>query len=112
MIVKIIIESLIKIYGKKYFAVFKLFWEGKIRDDILKFIGNVLGLVDVFFEIGKGELFVVMGLFGLGKFILVCCINCLVSFISGYIYIDGEDVVYVDEKWMWEIWLNKILMVF
>lgn len=112
MTAKIIIESLIKIYGKKHSAALKLFREGKTRDDILKSTGNVLGLADVSLEIGKGELFVVMGLSGSGKSTLVRCINRLVSPTSGHIYIDGEDVAHVDEKRMREIRLNKISMVF
>ncbi|MCL2931241.1 MAG: glycine betaine/L-proline ABC transporter ATP-binding protein [Trichodesmium sp. MAG_R03] len=109
---KIIIENLIKIYGKKHFASLKLFREGKTRDDILKSTGNILGLADVSLEISKGELFVVMGLSGSGKSTLVRCINRLVNPTSGHIYIDGEDVAHADEKRMREIRLNKISMVF
>ena len=112
MTTKIIIENLIKIYGKKHFAGLKLFREGKTRDDILKSTGNILGLADVSLEISKGELFVVMGLSGSGKSTLVRCINRLVNPTSGHIYIDGEDVAHVDEKRMREIRLNKISMVF
>ncbi|MCL2924861.1 MAG: betaine/proline/choline family ABC transporter ATP-binding protein, partial [Trichodesmium sp. MAG_R04] len=109
---KIIIKSLIKIYGKKHLAGLKLFREGKTRDDILKSTGNILGLADVSLEISKGELFVVMGLSGSGKSTLVRCINRLVNPTSGHIYIDGEDVAHVNEKRMREIRLKKISMVF
>ena len=112
MTAKIIIESLIKIYGKKHSAALKLFREGKTRDDILKSTGNVLGLADVSLEIGKGELFVVMGLSGSGKSTLVRCINRLVDPTSGHIYIDGEDIAHADEKRMRDIRLNKVSMVF
>ncbi len=109
---KIIIENLIKIYGKKHLAALKLFRDGKTRDDILQSTGNVLGLADISLEIGKGELFVVMGLSGSGKSTLVRCINRLIHPTSGHIYIDGEDVAHADEKRMREIRLNKISMVF
>ncbi|MEM1172878.1 MAG: glycine betaine/L-proline ABC transporter ATP-binding protein [Cyanobacteria bacterium P01_H01_bin.35] len=112
MTAKIIIENLIKIYGKKHLAALKLFRDGKTRDEILQSTGNVLGLADVSLEIGKGELFVVMGLSGSGKSTLVRCINRLINPTSGHIYIDGEDVAHVDEKRMREIRLNKISMVF
>ncbi|MGD1704580.1 quaternary amine ABC transporter ATP-binding protein [Dapis sp. BLCC M229] len=112
MTAKIIIENLIKIYGKKHLAALKLFREGKTRDDILQSTGNVLGLADVSLEIGQGELFVVMGLSGSGKSTLVRCINRLINPTSGHIYIDGEDVAHADEKRMREIRLNKISMVF
>ncbi len=109
---KIIIENLIKIYGKKHIAALKLFREGKKRDDILQSTGNVLGLADISLEIGQGELFVVMGLSGSGKSTLVRCINRLINPTSGHIYIDGEDVAHADEKRMREIRLNKVSMVF
>ncbi|MGK7919685.1 MAG: glycine betaine/L-proline ABC transporter ATP-binding protein [Trichodesmium sp.] len=109
---KIIIENLIKIYGKKNLAALKLFREGKTRDYILKSTGNVLGLADISLEINPGELFVIMGLSGSGKSTLVRCINRLINPTSGYIYIDGEDVAHADEKRMREIRLNKISMVF
>jgi len=109
---KIIIENLIKIYGKKNFGALKLFREGKTRDIILKSTGNILGLADVSLEINQGELFVIMGLSGSGKSTLVRCINRLINPTSGYIYIDGEDVAHANEKRMREIRLNKISMVF
>ncbi len=112
MTAKIIIENLIKIYGKKHLAALKLFRDGKTRDEILQSTGNVLGLADVSLEIGKGELFVVMGLSGSGKSTLVRCINRLIHPTSGHIYIDGEDVAHADEKRMREIRLNKVSMVF
>ena len=109
---KIIIQNLIKIYGKKHRAALKLFREGKTRDDILQSTGNVLGLADVSIDIGTGELFVVMGLSGSGKSTLVRCINRLVDPTSGHIYIDGEDIAHADEKRMRDIRLNKVSMVF
>ncbi|MEB3343171.1 glycine betaine/L-proline ABC transporter ATP-binding protein [Okeania sp.] len=112
MSTKIVIENLIKIYGKKHIAALKLFREGKTRDEILQSTGNVLGLADVSLEIGKGELFVIMGLSGSGKSTLVRCINRLINPTSGHIYIDGEDIAHVDEKRMREIRLKKISMVF
>ena len=112
MTAKIIIENLIKIYGKKHLAALKLFRDGKTRDEILQSTGNVLGLADVSLEIGKGELFVIMGLSGSGKSTLVRCINRLINPTSGHIYIDGEDVAHADDKRMRQIRLNKISMVF
>ncbi|GGA37899.1 glycine betaine/L-proline ABC transporter ATP-binding protein [Okeania sp. KiyG1] len=109
---KIIIENLIKIYGKKHLAALKLFREGKTRDYILQSTGNVLGLADISLEINQGEIFVLMGLSGSGKSTLARCINRLIHPTSGHIYIDDEDVAHANETRMREIRLNKVSMVF
>ncbi|MGB3511925.1 MAG: glycine betaine/L-proline ABC transporter ATP-binding protein [Microcoleaceae cyanobacterium] len=109
---KIIINNLIKIYGKKPLAALKLFREGKKRDEILQYTGNVLGLADISLEVNQGEIFVVMGLSGSGKSTLARCINRLIHPTSGHIYIDDEDVAHADEKRMREIRLTKVSMVF
>ena len=109
---KIIIQNLIKIYGKKPLTALKLFREGKKRDYILKSTGNILALADISLEINPGEIFIVMGLSGSGKSTLVRCINRLIYPTSGHIYIDGEDVAHADEKRMREIRLTKVSMVF
>lgn len=109
---KIIIENLIKIYGKKPRAALKMFREGATRDSILKTTGNILGVADVSLNINPGELFVVMGLSGSGKSTLVRCINRLLAPTSGHIYIDDEDVAHVSEGRMREIRRTKVAMVF
>lgn len=109
---KIRIENLIKIYGDHPQKALSLFRQGGDRDSIQKETGNVLGIADVSFNIGEGELFVIMGLSGSGKSTLVRCLNRLINPTSGHIFIDGEDVAHVDEKRMREIRRTKIAMVF
>ncbi|MDJ0557247.1 MAG: glycine betaine/L-proline ABC transporter ATP-binding protein [Microcoleaceae cyanobacterium MO_207.B10] len=109
---KIIIQNLIKIYGKKPLTALRLFREGKKRDEILKDTGNILALNDISLEINQGEIFVLMGLSGSGKSTLARCINRLIRPTSGHIFIDGENVAHTDEKRMREIRLNKVSMVF
>lgn len=109
---KIRIENLIKIYGDHPQKALNLFRQGGDRDSIQKETGNVLGIADVSFDIGEGELFVIMGLSGSGKSTLVRCINRLIKPTSGHIFIDGEDVAHVDEKRMRDIRRTKIAMVF
>lgn len=43
--------------------------------EILKEIGMNVGVKKVMFEVYFGEIFVIMGLFGSGKFMLVCMLN-------------------------------------
>ena len=109
---KIKIENLVKIYGKNPEHALKLFQQGGNRDDILQATDNVLGVANVSLSIGEGELFVIMGLSGSGKSTLVRCINRLIEPTSGHIFIDDEDVAYVNPKRLWEIRRTKISMVF
>lgn len=109
---KIRIEHLIKIYGENCRDALKLFSQGANREAILQATGQVLGIADVSFTINPGEIFVVMGLSGSGKSTLIRCINRLITPTSGHIYIDDEDIAYIDEKRIRQIRLTKISMVF
>jgi glycine betaine/proline transport system ATP-binding protein len=109
---KIQIENLIKIYGSNPRYALELFRQGKSRYEILQSTNHVVGIADVSLSIAQGEIFVIMGLSGSGKSTLVRCINRLIHPTSGHIYIDGEDVVRMDEKRLREIRLTKVSMVF
>lgn len=109
---KIIIENLIKIYGKNPRKALKMFRDGATKDYILEKTGNVVGVADVSLEIGQGELFVVMGLSGSGKSTLARCINSLIPATSGNIYIDGEDIAHVSTQRMRELRRTQVTMVF
>ncbi|MBD2485107.1 glycine betaine/L-proline ABC transporter ATP-binding protein [Planktothrix sp. FACHB-1365] len=109
---KIRIQHLIKIYGENCRDALKLFSQGANREAILQATGQVLGIADVSFTINPGEIFVVMGLSGSGKSTLIRCINRLITPTSGHIYIDDEDIAYIDEKRIRQIRLTKISMVF
>ncbi|MBG0745073.1 quaternary amine ABC transporter ATP-binding protein [Planktothrix agardhii] len=109
---KIRIEHLIKIYGDNCSAALKLFSQGANRETILQATGQVLGIADVSFTINPGEIFVVMGLSGSGKSTLIRCINRLITPTRGHIYIDDEDIAYIDEKRIRQIRLTKVSMVF
>lgn len=109
---KIRIEHLIKIYGENYSAALKLFSQGANRETILQTTGQVLGIADVSFTINPGEIFVVMGLSGSGKSTLIRCLNRLITPTRGHIYIDDEDIAYIDEKRIRKIRLTKVSMVF
>jgi glycine betaine/proline transport system ATP-binding protein len=53
-----------------------------------------------------------MGLSGSGKSTLIRCINRLITPTRGHIYIDDEDIAYIDEKRIRQIRLTKVSMVF
>lgn len=54
----------------------------------------VLQLLDLIIEVG--EVFGIIGYFGVGKLILIWLINCLEEFIGGCLLINGEDVIVLD----------------
>lgn len=110
--VKIQIENLIKIYGKRPRQALKMFREGASRDEILETTGNVLGVADVSMNVYQGELFVVMGLSGSGKSTLVRCINRLIPSTSGHIFVDGENIPELSEEKLRELRRTKMAMVF
>lgn len=72
----------------------------------------IVGVYDVSFEIKEGEIFVIMGFFGLGKLILVWMLNCLIDLLLGNIYLDGKDIVKMNVEDLCNICCYDINMVF
>ncbi|MFN2187412.1 MAG: amino acid ABC transporter ATP-binding protein [Candidatus Promineifilaceae bacterium] len=59
-------------------------------EKVCKFFGNLRALHDVDFDVGRGEVVVIVGPSGSGKSTLLRCINHLETPTSGHITIDGE----------------------
>ena len=64
------------------------------------------------FEVSKGEMLVVMGLSGSGKSTLLRCISRLTDATAGKIYIEGQDLLALNNKELIELRRNKMGMVF
>ena len=64
------------------------------------------------FDVGEGELFVIMGLSGSGKSTVIRCISRLVEPTDGLVRIDDEDILSANKKRMIELRRNKLGMVF
>lgn len=60
--------------------------------------GEVKALEDINLEIGRGEIFGIIGLSGAGKSTLVRCINYLEVPTSGDVYFEGKSLSRMDEK--------------
>jgi len=82
------------------------------RAELLEKTGCVAAVRDVSFDVGAGEVFVVMGLSGSGKSTLVRMINRLHDPTAGQILIDGEDVLKLSAERLRELRRRKISMVF
>jgi len=74
--------------------------------------GCIVGVNNASFEVYEGELLVVMGLSGSGKSTLLRCISRLSDATAGNIFIDGQDIMAMNNKQLIELRRNKMGMVF
>ena len=108
------IKNLYKIFGDdgQIESALEMAADGKSKADVQEETGAVIGINDVSLDIGKGELFVVMGLSGCGKSTLIRCINRLIDATSGEILLGDRDLTTMDEDELREIRRHEISMVF
>ena len=113
----LVVRHLYKIFapldfrGEKKMA-YKLLELGATRQDVLEATGMTAAVTDVSFRVGKGEIFVLIGLSGSGKSTLVRCLNMLHRPSRGEVLIDGEDITAYDEVKLQKLRRTKISMVF
>lgn len=74
--------------------------------------GHVVAVRDVSFEVGTGEIFVVMGLSGSGKSTLVRCLSRLIEPTAGKILVNDADVTAMNKKQLRHLRLHQMSMVF
>lgn len=110
--VKVKVEHLTKVFGKKQQQALGMMAEAKSKTEILKKTGATVGVYDASFEVEEGEIFVIMGLSGSGKSTLIRLLNRLIDPTSGEIYIDGVDIAKMDKEELQEVRRHKINMVF
>jgi glycine betaine/proline transport system ATP-binding protein len=72
----------------------------------------VVAACDVSFEVGAGEIFVIMGLSGSGKSTVVRCLSRLIEPSAGTIVIEGRDLRQLSERQLIELRRHKLGMVF
>jgi glycine betaine/proline transport system ATP-binding protein len=82
------------------------------RAEIQERTGATLAVHDVSFEVGRGELFVVMGLSGSGKSTLVRLLNRLIEPSDGSIQIDGRELGGLRDAELRELRNRRMSMVF
>ena len=74
--------------------------------------GCIVGVNNASFEVYQGELLIVMGLSGSGKSTLMRCISRLNEATAGKIFIEGQDILAMDNKQLIELRRSKMGMVF
>jgi glycine betaine/proline transport system ATP-binding protein len=107
----ILCDSVFKIFGdnaKKMLAGV----QGNVDAKAFQDAGCIVGVNNASFEVSKGEMLVVMGLSGSGKSTLLRCISKLTNATAGNIYIDGQDLLAMNNKQLIELRRNKMGMVF
>lgn len=111
---KLKIKDLTKIFGKKkqQEKALELLDENKTKEDILKESGATVGVNRANLDIKSGEIFVIMGLSGSGKSTLVRMLNRLIEPTAGSVYIDGEDIMTMNDEQLRNVRRKKISMVF
>jgi glycine betaine/proline transport system ATP-binding protein len=103
-------------------SVFKIFGDnakkmlqdsqGNVDAETFQDAGCIVGVNNASFEVSKSELLVVMGLSGSGKSTLLRCISRLTDATAGNIFIDGQDIMAMNNKQLIELRRNKMGMVF
>jgi glycine betaine/proline transport system ATP-binding protein len=74
--------------------------------------GCIVGVNNASFEVHPGELLIIMGLSGSGKSTLLRCISRLTDATAGSIYIEGEDILSMNNRQLIELRRSKMGMVF
>ena len=85
---------------------------GNVDAKIFQEAGCIVGVNNASFEVSKGEMLVVMGLSGSGKSTLLRCISRLTDATGGKIFIEGEDLLAMNNKQLIELRRSKMGMVF
>ncbi len=103
-------------------AVYKIFGDnaksilqnagGVVDADKFKEAGCIVGVNNASFEVYPGELLIVMGLSGSGKSTLLRCISRLTDATAGKIYVEGKDILAMNNKQLIELRRSKMGMVF
>src|SRR5690606_30781949 len=109
---KLTVRNVFKVFGERTDEALKLLAQGRTKEEILEVTGATVGVQDASFDVGEGEIFVVMGLSGSGKSTLVRMLNGLIAPTSGSILIDGTDVASCGNRQLRNIRREKIAMVF
>ena len=101
-----------KVYGPKADRIVGTPDADLPRAELLAKTGCVAAVRDISFDVGQGEVFVVMGLSGSGKSTLVRMLNRIHDPTAGEILVDGDDVMQMDVDQLRTVRRTKISMVF
>jgi glycine betaine/proline transport system ATP-binding protein len=110
--IKIKIENISVIFGRRKSDAKKLLSEGYSKEDVLDKTGCTVGVNKADFAVKTGEIFVVMGLSGSGKSTLIRCVNRLLEPTDGKLYVDDKNILEASDEELRAIRREKFGMVF
>jgi len=110
--IRLKVEDLTLIFGKKKEEALKLLKEGVSKADILKRTKCTVGVNKASFEIEEGEIFVIMGLSGSGKSTLIRCLNRLNDPTDGRVFFKEHDITRDTNKQLLQTRRTEMSMVF
>ncbi len=106
------IEGLYQIFGPTPEKVLPKVKAGASKEEVLADTGHTVGLQDINMTIGRGEIFVIMGLSGSGKSTLIRHFNRLIDPTAGKIKVNDDDIMQLPMKELTEFRRHKMSMVF
>ena len=107
------VRAVWKIFGAREREAFAAIQsEGLSKQQVLQRFDCVVGVQGVSFTVARGEIFCVMGLSGSGKSTLLRHINRLLEPTSGAVWVDGQDVMALDDARLRALRNRRIAMVF
>lgn len=104
-------DSVFKIFGDNAKKVLESS-NGVVNAKSFLDAGCIVGVNNASFKVYKGELLILMGLSGSGKSTLLRCISRLTDPTAGSIFIEGQDLLAMNNKELIELRRNKMGMVF
>ena len=104
-------DSVYKIFGKNAQKLLHNF-DGPVDPRTFLDAGCIIGVNNASFEVRQGELLVIMGLSGSGKSTLLRCISRLTDATAGRIFIEGQDLLAMNNRQLTELRRSKMGMVF
>ncbi|MEM9343739.1 MAG: glycine betaine/L-proline ABC transporter ATP-binding protein [Pseudomonadota bacterium] len=107
------LDNVWKIFGDRSAdAMAAVKTEGIGKPEVLERFGAVVGVQNATFEVGRGEIFCIMGLSGSGKSTLVRHVNRLIEPTAGRIEILGQDISSLSKMALRRVRAEQIGMVF
>jgi glycine betaine/proline transport system ATP-binding protein len=101
-----------KLYGRNKQAAQKMMAAGSDKNEVYQKTGVAVALLDVSFQVKRGEIFVIIGLSGSGKSTIIRCFNRMIKPTSGHVLIEGNPVEDMDQNALMALRRHKISMVF
>ncbi len=111
--VEISVRNLWKVFGAKAKSVpGSPEYAGLSRAEIRERTGCLTAVRDLSFDVGRGEVFVIMGLSGSGKSTMVRCLTRLIEPTAGEIIFQGRNILDANERALRELRRRTFSMVF